>query len=231
MKFTSSNNGVKGEYVGNCTRPSAKFPDYSETFVAAQFHVHTSCEHFINGEGCDAEIHIVHFSDDTNLDDISTYKAAVVGMMISKDAMTPHTGMQEILDCWSEEHNKFLQQCNPDACDLSQLYNEEGATCSDSAFDVYSLIPESSGYYNYMGGLTTPPCSQIVRWNLMDTKISVTLKQWANLANLILGYGGFVDSDGNCKLEHTVASETGSTSRFPQPINGRTVAHRCNAVA
>lgn len=231
LKFTSNNHGVKADFVGNCTKPTAKFPDYDETFVAAQFHIHTSCEHAINGEGCDAEMHIVHFSTDTNLADPTTYKAAVVGMMIQKDAYAPHPEMQGMLDCWAAEHNDFVAQCAPDTCDVSRMYTEEAPTCNeDAAFDVYGFIPEGSGYYNYMGGLTTPPCSQVVRWNLMDTKVSVTLKQWSTLANLILGYGGYVDTDGKCNTEYTVASKTGSTSREQQAINGRAVAHRCNAI-
>jgi len=230
IKFSSSKNGVKGEYVGNCTKPSAKFPDYPETFVAASFHLHTGCEHLIVGEGCDAEMHIVHYSNDTNMDDVTTYKAAVIGIRMSNDAVVPHSGIEDLLGCWFENHNAFVEQCNPDICDVSRMYIDQGS-CKVGAFDVYSLIPEGSGYYNYMGGLTTPPCSQIVRWNLMDTKASLTLKQWSAVANLILGYGGHVDDEGNCIIEHSVASFTGSTSRDPQPINGRTVSHRCHAIA
>ena len=157
-------------------------------------------------------------------------KAAVIGMMINKNALEPDDTMDELLGCWSENHNKFVKTCNPGSCDVSSRYLDTNATCSDSAFDVYSLIPEGSGYYNYMGGLTTPPCSQIVRWNLMDTKVEVTLMQWTKLANLILGYGGYVGEDGTCHLESTVASKTGSTGRAPQPINGRKLTHRCNAI-
>jgi len=230
LKFTSNDHGIKADFVGNCTKPTAKFPDYPETFVAAQFHIHTSCEHAVNGEGCDAELHIVHFSDDTNLDDFTSYKAAVVGMMISKDAMEPHQGMESLLSCWARNHNDFVSTCNPESCDVSQMFTEDNPSCDDAAFDAYSLIPEGSGYYNYMGGLTTPPCSQIVRWNLMDTKVSITLKQWSTMANLILGYGGYIDEDGECQTQYTVASKTGSTSREQQPLNERVVSHRCNAV-
>lgn len=231
IKFSSTNNGLKGEYIGNCTRPSARFPDYPEQYIAAQFHIHTSCEHFIDGKGCDAELHIVHFSADTDLNDFSTYKAAVVGMMISKDALAPHPAMEDLLDCWSADRKKFTQICNPNICEFSTEFVEPNVVCKDSAFDIYSAIPQGSGYYNYMGSLTTPPCSQIVRWNLMDKKVSISLKQWAVLANLVLKYGGFIDGQGVCKYEETVASKTGSTSRLPQGINGRTVSHRCNAIA
>lgn len=230
LKFTVNDHSVKAEFVGNCTRPTAKFPDYLETYVAAQFHIHTSCEHEVDGKSCDAEFHIVHFSNDTDFSDFSTYKAAVIGVMITNDALEPNEKVQGMLDCWAKKHVDFVNQCSPATCDVSTLFNEAAATCDDAAFDVYGLIPKGSGYYNYMGGLTTPPCSQIVRWNLMDTYLSISLKQWSTLAQLILGYGGFVDDQGQCKQQYTVASKTGSTSREPQDLNGRLVKHRCNAV-
>ena len=149
--------------------------------------------------------------------------------MINKNALEPDDTMDELLDCWLENHNEFVRKCNPDSCDVSSRYLDSNTTCADGAFDAYSLIPEGTGYYHYMGGLTTPPCSQIVRWNLMDTTVKVTLLQWTKLANLILGFGGSVGDDGTCHLEHTVASKTGSTSRVPRPINGRALTHSCNA--
>jgi len=230
LQFTSDDHGIKAALVGNCTKPTAVFPDYPDlVFRAAQFHVHISCEHHIDGKGCDAELHIVHFSTNTDMNDPTTVQAAVIGMMIDKSALEPHDTMDELLDCWSENHNEFVRKCNPDSCDVSSRYLDSNTTCADGAFDAYSLIPEGTGYYHYMGGLTTPPCSQIVRWNLMDTTVKVTLLQWTKLANLILGFGGSVGDDGTCHLEHTVASKTGSTSRVPRPINGRALTHSCNA--
>jgi len=230
LKFSTNDHGVKAEFVGNCTKPTAKFPNYPETFVAAQFHVHTGCEHAIDGEGCDAELHIVHFSEDTDFNDFSTYKAAVIGIMLDNDALEPHSGFDGLLNCWAKKHNDFVESCSPiiGTCDVSRMFTEEGAQCSAASFDAYSLIPADSGYYNYMGGLTTPPCSQIVRWNLIDKKVNISLKQWSTLAQLILGYGGVLDSSGQCKLEYSVASKTGSTSRERQALGGRTITHRCS---
>jgi carbonic anhydrase len=232
LKFTQNNHGVKASFVGDCVKPTAVLPDYPDlVFEAAQFHIHTGCEHKVGGEGCDAEMHIVHFSTDTDLtQDISTYKAAVIGMMVDKNALEPHPTFDSLLDCWSETHNNFVETCDPEACDVSRRNLETDATCGDGLFDVYSLIPSGSGYYHYMGGLTTPPCSEIVRWNLMDTKVEVSLLQWTKLANAIINYGGYVNDDGTCAMEHTVASKTGSTSRETQAILGREVQHSCNAI-
>ena len=41
------------------------------------------------------------------------------------------------------------------------------------------------GTYTYKGGLTTPPCSEIVNWNLLDTPMEISAEQMTRLLNLI----------------------------------------------
>ena len=40
-----------------------------------------------------------------------------------------------------------------------------------------SLLPEARTYYTYQGSLTTPPCSEIVRWLLLDTPVTLSAAQ------------------------------------------------------
>lgn len=41
------------------------------------------------------------------------------------------------------------------------------------AHDAAALIPPGSGFLRYRGSLTTPPCSEVVLWSVMDTPIRV----------------------------------------------------------
>jgi carbonic anhydrase len=76
--------------------------------------------------------------------------------------------------------------------------------------------------YHYDGGLTTPPCSEVVWWNLADKPVSITPKQYSQLAEQILEY----TSTETC--EHgTNAGPAGSTGRPVQPLNGRYVERIC----
>jgi len=56
--------------------------------------------------------------------------------------------------------------------DLSAI---EDAPVED--IDVDALLPEDKTYYTYDGSLTTPPCSEIVTWIVMQTPITMSAEQ------------------------------------------------------
>lgn len=101
---------------------------------------------------------------------------------------------------------------------------------SESMDDLTSTIPNiyqalsasDFGIYSYRGGLTTPPCTEIVHWNLLDTPLKVSKTQVNRLYELILC---FVEIT-TCK-HATIANEAGYTNRPVQALQGRTVTHRC----
>jgi hypothetical protein len=95
------------------------------------------------------------------------------------------------------------------------------ANLSDDIFSPYMLIPADSTYYHYDGGLTTPPCSEVVWWNLADKPVSLDPAQFHQLIELIIN---FVDAD--CQAG-TFAGPAGSTSRPTVALNGRTVERFC----
>src|SRR5262249_46175325 len=44
-------------------------------------------------------------------------------------------------------------------------------------FDASVLLPASQSYYAFVGSLTTPPCSEGVRWQVMKTPIEISHAQ------------------------------------------------------
>jgi len=46
-----------------------------------------------------------------------------------------------------------------------------------SGFSGLSLLPAKHSYYRFNGSLTTPPCSEGVRWLVMKTPVSVSSEQ------------------------------------------------------
>lgn len=94
----------------------------------------------------------------------------------------------------------------------------------DTIPDIYNSLPAERGYgiYTYRGGLTTPPCTEIVHWNLLDTPLRASKAQIDRLYKLIL----CMVEISTCKYA-TIANEAGFTNRPVQPLFGRTVTHRC----
>ena len=45
------------------------------------------------------------------------------------------------------------------------------------ALELEALLPEEFAYFTYQGSLTTPPCSEIVRWLLLDTPVLLSQAQ------------------------------------------------------
>jgi len=45
------------------------------------------------------------------------------------------------------------------------------------SFDVAAMLPENKAYYHFMGSLTTPPCSENVKWYVLQKTVSVGSKQ------------------------------------------------------
>ena len=47
------------------------------------------------------------------------------------------------------------------------------------------LLPEETGFYRYMGSLTTPPCSEGVNWYVMTQPIDVGVDQVSRFAQAV----------------------------------------------
>ena len=61
---------------------------------------------------------------------------------------------------------------------------EEGSMSSPLAVDPRNLIPAGLDTYRYAGSLTTPPCSEIVTWQVMVEPITASDEQIAMFAEL-----------------------------------------------
>lgn len=208
MKFTINNHGVKADFGGDCVTPKVEIPGQDEPFYAAQFHIHTGSEHTIDGVTFGGEMHIVHLNE-------AGTKAAVVGKKINPSSPENNVAFQFLLDGWYEVHNAQQEACGT-TCGLK----ERVLPANDGILiEPYYLVGDDNDYYTYPGGLTTPPCTEFVAWNVAEEPLSIAVDQYADLVDLILGY------KENC-ADSTLAYH-GSTSRPTQPLWGREVKKIC----
>jgi carbonic anhydrase len=116
-------------------------------FHLKQFHFHAPSENHINGKSYAMEAHLVHADSDGNL--------AVVALMFTEGA-----------------DNKALAQLWPLIPE-----NAGGKNALPSSFAVEQLLPSNHDYYRFNGSLTTPPCTEGVRWLVMKEPVSASQKQ------------------------------------------------------
>jgi carbonic anhydrase len=117
------------------------------TYYLKQIHFHEPAEHMINGIRYPIEIHLVHQNNAGEL--------AVVGILGKEGVESPAF--------------EFLEHFLP----LPPGTKAE----IDKAFDLNTIIPDDRAFYTYSGSLTTPPCSEGVRWFVMRDAIDLSEEQ------------------------------------------------------
>lgn len=124
-----------------------------------QFHFHHPAEHTIEGQAAPLEAHFVH-------QDRNSGNLAVVGIMLNE-------GVEEN-ETW--------------AAVFDQLPQEAGASpAAGVILNLADFLPERRAYTTYQGSLTTPPCSEIVRWLILDEAVVVSVAQIEAFAALYEG--------------------------------------------
>ena len=116
-----------------------------KSFELKQFHFHTPSENHIDGKNYPMEVHLVHASEDGAL--------AVVGAMFTEGKSNPFV-------------KTLVSNLPKKAKDDNDL--------SKAKFNANDMLPENRDYYRFTGSLTTPPCSEGVRWLVLKTPIQAS---------------------------------------------------------
>jgi carbonic anhydrase len=129
-----------------------------EQFELVQYHFHSPSEHTVAGKHYAAEMHMVHKS--------AGGKLAVVGAFI--------------------EEGKHNAAFDPIWSNLPKSKGEEHHL-EHLKVDVDDLLPARTATYRYEGSLTTPPCSEGVKWIIMTTPIQLSADQIATFRSVMNG--------------------------------------------
>jgi carbonic anhydrase len=124
-------------------------------YELAQFHFHKPSEEKIDGKSFDMVAHLVH--KDAN------GKLAVVAVPLKKGAENPL-----VATLWKnlpkeKEHEKSVES---------------------ASINVADLLPAKHGYYAFDGSLTTPPCSEGVRWFVLKSPTTISSGELAAFGKL-----------------------------------------------
>lgn len=135
-----------------------------------QFHFHTPSEERINGKRYPLVAHLVHKNAHGDL--------AVVAVLFK-----------------AGRENAALKQV------FASLPAEAGEKHAlEGGINLEAVLPEHRGYYAYKGSLTTPPCSEGVRWQVLKHTVQISPQQL-----------------------YAFKQRYSMNARPVQPLNGRTV--------
>jgi carbonic anhydrase len=129
-----------------------------DVYTLKQFHFHHPSEEHVNGKGFDMVAHLVHADAAGHL--------AVVAVLFTRGAPNP---LLDVL--WKNLPNE----------------KEKATEVAGVTVNVRDFLPADHGYYTYAGSLTTPPCSEGVKWIVMKTAVTASEAQLATFAKLYPG--------------------------------------------
>jgi carbonic anhydrase len=135
-----------------------------DVYELAQFHFHTDSEHAVDGKLTEMEVHLVHRNALGNL--------AVVGVLLQVGS-NPNPLIEEI----------FAN---------APLAAETSVTLPGRVLNARDLLPRDTGsFWTYSGSLTTPPCSESVRWTVLKRAVNVSARTVARFRQIVAAFPGY----------------------------------------
>jgi carbonic anhydrase len=113
-----------------------------------QFHFHHPAEEAVKGKLDDMDVHLVHKSAEGKL--------VVIAVRFRED---PDRANAVLATLWTQMPTQAGQKNNV------AMVNPGG------------LLPADRGYWTYAGSLTTPPCTEGVRWYVLEQDLPVSREQ------------------------------------------------------
>ncbi len=125
-----------------------------DSYSLLQFHFHHPSEEAVDGERFPLVAHFVHKADDGEL--------AVIGLLFSEG-----------------DKNALLSSV------FANMPGEAKATVDgEGTLNPSEILGSELGYYTFTGSLTTPPCSEGVRWIVLKSPTTVGGEQLAAFKKL-----------------------------------------------
>jgi len=125
------------------------------TFALKQFHFHAPSENHINGQSFPMEAHLVHADKDGHL--------AVIAVMF-----THGEANKGLAAAWAK---------------MPQHAGDKHALPSPVA--AADILPANRDHYRFNGSLTTPPCTEGVRWLVMKEPVPASVEQIERFARVM----------------------------------------------
>ncbi|XP_051027061.1 carbonic anhydrase 6-like [Acomys russatus] len=171
------------------------------TYTAVQMHLHwgggfpeiSGSEHTIDGMRRAMEVHVVHYN--ANYESFEKAKEQPDGLSV----------VAFLVEINNYAENTYYSSF------ISELANvrNPGESTTLKKVNIRNMLPQDiQHYYTYLGSLTTPPCTENVKWFVFQDTTKLSLSQVMKIENSI-------KDSNNQPLQNNY--------RETQPLNGRVV--------
>ncbi|XP_004494036.1 alpha carbonic anhydrase 1, chloroplastic [Cicer arietinum] len=126
-----------------------------KNYSLKQLHWHAPAEHWAHDRRHEAELHLVHLTEDNN-------SIAVVAALYNLGDADPLISKIEDELIELEKQNRA---------------GNKNAAIALGTFDLEEINKRIHKYYRYVGSLTTPPCTEGVIWNIIGKVRTLSKKQ------------------------------------------------------
>ena len=144
-----------------------------EKYTLAEFNFHNPSEHRVKGIPGDIEMQFIHKN--------SAGKLAIIGVMINEGSGKENLSFKPVWDL------------------LPRAKNTKSP--SQASMMLSGLLPANREFFHYKGSLTAPPCTEGVRWFVLQQPVNI--------------------SSGQVEMYTSIFE--GSTNRPVQPLQGRDI--------
>lgn len=148
-----------------------------QSFGLLQVHFHAPSENHINGQSYPLEAHFVHANEAGEL--------AVIAVMYEQGI--PNQGLKIELD---KTQGKTIRATASPEKTLKQIWSVMPTESGEKhalaeMINLATILPKNKDHYRFNGSLTTPPCSEGVRWLVMKNAVTVSKQQIESFSNVL----------------------------------------------
>ncbi|KUJ11002.1 carbonic anhydrase [Mollisia scopiformis] len=169
---TLSNWGYGPAFTVNTSSSISSAPSFTyldsnsqnTTLYLKGWHIHAPADHSVQGDRAKAELHLVHI-------DSSGAEAGVIAIRIDPGNSNSEFFSQFLPSSSSQNNITSLPSFNSQATLPMQL-------------DIYQILREVnmfSDFWTYMGSLTSPPCTEGIRWWVARNTLFVGVDQMRDI--------------------------------------------------
>ncbi|XP_067649665.1 carbonic anhydrase 7-like isoform X2 [Haliotis asinina] len=164
-------------------------PEVTTDYVLDSMHFHCPSEHHVDGKPMSGELHLVHYKKQYSSFGASVAKQdglAVIGIFLEEGSSSNNSAFNSFAE--------GVQKLNDNRTGISVT------------LDPRQLLPTGGKFYTYFGSLTTPSCSESVRWIVMQKPIITTQEKVAILRTLKVKDAAHLSDFGNARPLQALSS-------------------------